>query len=307
MPRPAPAGGAASGELRVLGRCLRPRPVRLLFQQLLLPALTVTRRLDVLHSPSFIMPMVRSRPRHLLTVYDMTFFSHPDCHERLRRSAPYRRAIVLSLRRADLVTCAVRVRGRRGAPLRAGGAAVAPEGGAAGIGGEFRPAPAVDVDRVRSGSTRPPYLLYLGTIEPRKNLVASSRPSRLSRRPANRGGPGARWQARLGLRAGPGRDPPQRVQWPHSPGRLRRQGGLPALLSGARLFVYPSLAEGFGFRRSRRWPAACRPSLPARPRLRRTSREPPSSYRPTTDPLSRRPSEGAARPRRAVGAAGAGA
>jgi glycosyltransferase involved in cell wall biosynthesis len=37
----------------------------------------------------------------------------------------------------------------------------------------------------------------------------------------------------------------ERVRQPH-PGRLCRPGGLP-LLSGASLFVYPSLAEGFGF------------------------------------------------------------
>jgi glycosyltransferase involved in cell wall biosynthesis len=233
----------------VLGRCLRPRPVRLLFQQLLLPAFSVTRRLDVLHSPSFIMPMMRSRPRHLLTVYDMTFFSHPACHERLRRSAPYRRAIVLSLRRADLVT--VPSESAAGEVLRyvpevqRSRLKVVPPG----IGEEFRPAPAAEVDRVRAGlGLDRPYLLYVGTIEPRKNLV------RLV-------------EAFSGLAVGGQIDEDLvlagKLGWGYEPvleairhsgcgSRIRRVGyvareNLPALLSGARLFVYPSLAEGFGF------------------------------------------------------------
>ena len=50
----------------VRGWSLRPRPMRLLFQQLLLPALTRLHGLHVVHSPSFIMPMLRGGGRHLL-------------------------------------------------------------------------------------------------------------------------------------------------------------------------------------------------------------------------------------------------
>jgi len=233
----------------VLGRCLRPRPVRLLFQQLLLPAFSVTRRLDVLHSPSFIMPMVRSRPRHLLTVYDMTFFSHPACHERLRRSAPYRRAIVLSLRRADLVT--VPSESAAGEVVhyvpevpRSRLRVVPP-----GIGEEFRPAPAADVDRVRRqlGLDRP-YLLYLGTIEPRKNLVRL-----VEAFSALAAGGQIEEDLVLAGKLGWGYEPVlEAIRHGGCGSRVRRVGyvareDLPALLSGARIFVYPSLAEGFGF------------------------------------------------------------
>lgn len=233
----------------VHGRCLRPRPVRLLFQQLLLPAFAVTRRLDVLHSPSFIMPMMRSRPRHLLTVYDMTFFSHPACHERLRRSAPYRRAIVLSLRRADLVT--VPSESAAGEVLhyvpevQRSRLRVVPPG----IGEEFRPAPAADIDRVRArlGLDRP-YLLYLGTIEPRKNLVRL-----VEAFSALAGGGQIEEDLVLAGKLGWGYEPVlEAIRHSGCGSRIRRVGyvareDLPALLSGARLFVYPSLAEGFGF------------------------------------------------------------
>src|SRR5439155_25547701 len=82
---------------------LRPRGARLLFQQLLLPAAAAVLRLDVLHSPSFFMPLVRGSQRHLLSVYDVTMFTMPAYHTALRRSAPFRRGVALSLRRADIV------------------------------------------------------------------------------------------------------------------------------------------------------------------------------------------------------------
>lgn len=237
------------GDFTVVARSLRPRPARLLFQQLLLPALAITRRLDVLHSPSFIMPMVRSRPRHLLTVYDMTFFSHPECHERLRRSAPYRQAIVLSLQRADMVTVPSRSAAEQvlryvPAVSRSRVAVVSP-----GIGSEYRPAPESEIAPVRArfGLDRP-YLLYLGTLEPRKNLVrlvdAYSRlvaAGQLEHDLVLAGRLG--WDCEPLLEA---------IRRSGCESRIRRlgyvaQADVPALLSGARLFVYPSVAEGFGF------------------------------------------------------------
>jgi glycosyltransferase involved in cell wall biosynthesis len=233
----------------VLGRCLRPRPARLLFQQVLLPAWSITRRLDVLHSPSFIMPVVRGRPRHLLTVYDMTFFSHPDCHERLRRSAPYRLAITLSLQRADLVTVPSRSAAEevmRYVPdVPRSRLKVVPPG----IGGEFRPAPAAEVDRVRArlGLDRP-YVLYLGTIEPRKNLVRL-----VEAFSALAAGHELEEDLVLAGKLGWGYEPVlEAIRQSGCDSRIRRVGyvaqdDLPPLLSGARAFVYPSLAEGFGF------------------------------------------------------------
>ncbi|MGH3056490.1 MAG: hypothetical protein ACRDL7_16065, partial [Gaiellaceae bacterium] len=53
---------------RTLRRCVRPRLVRLLFQQVWLPA--ATRACDVVHSPSFLMPAYRGRQKHVLTVQD---------------------------------------------------------------------------------------------------------------------------------------------------------------------------------------------------------------------------------------------
>src|SRR5215467_5596393 len=84
--------------------CLRPRPVRLVSRQVGLPLAARFLGADVIHSPSFIMPLYQGRQRHLLTIYDMTSFSLPECHIPLRRSAFYRRAILTSIRRAHLVS-----------------------------------------------------------------------------------------------------------------------------------------------------------------------------------------------------------
>lgn len=233
----------------VAPRCLRPRPVRLLFQQLLMPALALASRLDVVHSPSFIMPLLRGPQRHLVTVYDMTSFSRPECHEPLRRSRLYRWAILTSLRRADLVCV----------PSRATRAAVlhfAPDVDPAhlrvvppGIGSVFSPRGSDEVASVRRRyRLERPYVLYLGTLDPRKNLdrlvQAFSRLVTRTDRPEDLVLAGDQGWNAAPLDAA--------IERGGAAERVRRLGyvaadDLPALLSGAALFVYPSLEEGFGF------------------------------------------------------------
>jgi glycosyltransferase involved in cell wall biosynthesis len=241
--------GRLPDNFRVAARCLRPRPVRLLFQQVALPAMAMAAGLDVVHSPSFIMPLARGRQRHLLTVYDMTFFSLPRCHQALRRSAPYRWAILSSLRRADMVSVpsrATRHEVLRHVPdvdpgkLRV----VAP-----GIDPRFSPRPPDEVRAVRSRlGLDQPYVLFLGTLEPRKNLPrlveAFARMVRETGRDEQLVLAGV-----LGWEAGPLL---AAIESSGVADRIRRLGyvdaaDLPGLLTGAGLFVYPSLEEGFGF------------------------------------------------------------
>lgn len=234
---------------RVVARCLRPRPVRLLFQQVGIPALALLGRMDVVHSPSFIMPLVRGPQRHLLTVYDMTSFSRPECHEALRRSKPYRWAIRSSLRRSHMVSVPSRstrdqvvryVPGIARDKLRV----VAP-----GIDPVFTPRPGDEVAAVRRKlGIDGAYVLYLGTLEPRKNLP------RLVDAFARLVRDGDRDEqlvlaGRLGWDSGPLLTAIEDSGASHRIKRLGyvASGDLPALLTGADLFVYPSLEEGFGF------------------------------------------------------------
>ena len=236
------------GNFTVVPLCFRPRPVRLLFQQVGLPAAAGAWGADVVHSPSFITPMFRGRSRHVLTVHDMTFFSLPGCHIPLRRSAPYRRAVLESIRRADIVI--VPSNATRQAILE-----VMPQFNPQrirviphGVGEEFRPLPEDGVRNVSRLQLPPSYILYVGTIEPRKNLqrlVESYRKLRIKESIdehlvlAGRLGWGYKeLLAQL--------DDPALRETVHLIGYVS-QSDLPSIYAHARLFVYPSIAEGFGF------------------------------------------------------------
>ena len=227
----------------------RPRPVRLIAQQVLLPAAVSGWGADVVHSPSFIMPYLRGAARHVLTVHDMTSFSHPQCHIALRRSGLYRRMVLASLRRADAVV--VPSQATRQAILE-----FLPDlqpdrihVTVPGIGEEFRLCAPTSVREVAARLKLPqPYILYVGTLEPRKNLPALVESYRrlveagaIKEHLVLAGKLGWGYESLL-----------KQIQVPALRGRVHLAGyvdqkDLPAVYAGARLFVYPSLHEGFGF------------------------------------------------------------
>lgn len=241
--------GLLPDNFTVVPACLRPRPVRLLFQQVGLPAAARGFGVEILHSPAFLMPLYRGRQRHVLTVYDVTFFTHPDCHIPLRRSRLYRHALLRSIRSADLVTVPSRFTQQGILDLTPG---IRPERIrviAPGVGEEFRPRAADDVrGAIKRLGLPARYILYVGTIEPRKNLgrlVESYRQLIAEREIAE--------HLVLAGRLGWGYDDfLAQIDAPALRGRVHllgyiHQDDLPWLYAGARLFVYPSLEEGFGF------------------------------------------------------------
>jgi glycosyltransferase involved in cell wall biosynthesis len=241
--------GRVPRNFRLIAACLRPRPVRFLFQQGLLPAACTLLGLDVLHSPSFLMPYWRGRGRHLLTVHDMTFFSMPQVHNRLRRSAAFRNLVLMSIRRADLIN--VPSRTTRDALLQMLPEIPPERVGIThfGVSSCFDTAPEEDVSRHRRRLGLPDtYILYVGTLEPRKDLVSLVQSYRslaeagdiaehLVLAGKNELGSGALLETL---------NSPALRERIHLPGFFA-EDDLPWLYRGARLFVYPSLAEGFGF------------------------------------------------------------
>jgi glycosyltransferase involved in cell wall biosynthesis len=240
-------GISLSDNFRVVPASLRPRPVRLVFQQAVLPL--VTGRLDVLHSPSFVMPLIRGRARHLVTIHDTTFFSLPGYHTRLRRSHGFRRAVIASIRRADRVgvlSTAVKRDVLELVPtLPPDRIDVIPPG----IDEAFRPRPQEEIAPVLDRLGIPNnYLLYVGTIQPRKNLEGLVTSFRALIRGWDRpehlvlaGKLGWYYKSLLG-----------ELEAPELRGRVHLTGyvsddDLPRLYAGAQLFVFPSWAEGFGF------------------------------------------------------------
>jgi glycosyltransferase involved in cell wall biosynthesis len=228
--------------------CPRTRLVRLPFQQLGLPLLARRLGLDVLHSPSFIQPLWRAGVAHVLTVYDTTIFTLAPLHNALHRSAAYRWAVATSMRRADRITVPSRW-------VRSEVERLMPELESArvrvtrpGVSADFAPRGEHEIESALARlGVRRPYVLSVGTLEPRKNLrrlvVAFDRLVRA----------GAPEDLVLAGRLGWGyHDVLDEISARKLSGRVHllgyvEQAALPALMSGARAFAYPSLHEGFGF------------------------------------------------------------
>jgi glycosyltransferase involved in cell wall biosynthesis len=222
------------------------RPARLVWEQVRAPALASRLELDVWHGPHYTMPVRLTVPA-AITVHDLTFFDHPEWHER-RKVAFFTPMLRLSARRAAVLIAvsqhtAQRLRARLDprAPV-----VVAPHG----VDHErFRPAPrgnAEDRAVLHGLGIQPPYLAFAGTLEPRKDLptliaafarIAPSRPD-LRLVIAGRDGWGATAVRDAAAASG-------------VTTRIIRSGwfpgaALPAFFRQSEAVVYPSLEEGFG-------------------------------------------------------------
>jgi glycosyltransferase involved in cell wall biosynthesis len=201
---------------------------------------------DVWHGPHYTMP-ARVRVPAVVTVHDLTFFDHPEWHERTK-VAYFRPMLRLAAKRARALVAvsqhtAARLRARLTprAPI-----VVAPHG----VDHErFRPAPrgdARDLEALRRLGVRPPYLAFAGTLEPRKDVPALITAfARLARdRPELR----LVIAGRDGWGAGAVRDA---AAASGVTTRILRPGwfpgdALPAFYRQAAAVAYPSLEEGFG-------------------------------------------------------------
>ncbi len=148
---------------------VRGRAGRFIAQQAIVPVLMRTRRLDVLHSPSFFIPCCEGRIKHVLTIHDMTMFTLADCHTRFRRSRPFLYGVCRSIRHSKLVlvpSAYVRDEVVRLLPdINAQKIRITPFG----VDPEFQPADGSSLLPEYLKDLHP-YILFVGTIEPRKNL-----------------------------------------------------------------------------------------------------------------------------------------
>lgn len=217
------------------------RPVRLAWEQVGLPRLAQRVEAHVLHCPHYTMPLASPVPV-VTTLHDATFFTLPGLHLPVKRRF-FQAWTRISLRLAArcLTPSAatrdelVRVAGDRADRVRVA---------LLGVDAVRFHVPSADERRaVREHLGVPgPYLAFLGTLEPRKNVPALVRAwSGLSDPPALVLGGGRGWDD--GIDAAVAAIPAGH--------RLERPGYLPlellaAFLGEAELVVYPSLGEGFG-------------------------------------------------------------
>ena len=230
----------------VPARIFRNFAARLLLEQLYLPWLARTHQADVIHSLHYSLPLVPCRARRLVTMHDMTAFLLPTMHTRAKR-AYMRFFIHQAVRRADhmIFVSASTLQDCRNwfrRPLH--NATVVHHGKSE----AFHPrADAAEQRHVAFRYLLPEkYLLYLGTLEPRKNVpmllraFAELHAHHPEARLVVAGKKGWHFEEIFRtLRA-------LRLEaFVTFPGYIE-EADKPALMRGACIFVYPSLHEGFG-------------------------------------------------------------
>lgn len=239
---------ALAPDARVIGAPARitSRPVRMAWEQTLLPRLARRVRADVLHSPHYTMPLASPVPV-VVTLHDATFFSTPDLH--LRSKGVFFRAWTrLSVRRAAaLVVPSAATRDEVAAATGA-----APDRMTVAYHGVdrtlFHSVDAAEQERVRATLDigERPYVAFLGTIEPRKNVPALIRAwvracADLTEPPALVLAGARGWDTEVDAALA---EVPDHLTV-RTPGYLPL-ADLPGFLSGATVLAYPSLGEGFG-------------------------------------------------------------
>ncbi len=204
--------------------------------------------IDVHHGPHYTMPEAAQVPK-VVTVHDLTFFDHPEWHERAKVPV-FRRAIRVAARHASAIVCVSAPTARRLQELLDPQCPVHVV--EHGIDHDlFRPAeptadPDADADVLAALGIRAPYLAFLGTLEPRKDVatlvlafdrVATANPT---------------LQLVVAGGAGWGNDRFEEAvaSSPHRNRILRtgyvEQPLVPVLLRGAAAVIYPAIEEGFG-------------------------------------------------------------
>jgi alpha-1,3-rhamnosyl/mannosyltransferase len=199
---------------------------------------------DVFHATNFLLTHPVDRAKRVVTFHDLTVLLFPQWHpaKRLREMRAGLPASVAVADRIIVVSHATKDDVVKHLAVDPERIAVVPLA----VDASFRPLPRADVETALAplGLAPGSYLLFLGTREPRKNL------GRLLEAAVRTGadvGPlviaGADGWGTDDLRP--------RIAELARQGRVRALGYVPealrpALLSGARVFVYPSLYEGFG-------------------------------------------------------------
>jgi glycosyltransferase involved in cell wall biosynthesis len=227
-----------------------PRPLRLLWERVRLGPLVGRTGAAVLHGPHYTMPRHPPVPA-VVTIHDLSFFEWPRWHERSKVRL-FRRAIRAAARDAQVVVCPSRITAEslhRWCRVDAE-VVVAPHGVDADRFRPVEPVPGADASAIARLddrlADRRPFLLFVGTLEPRKDVpslveafrrVAGRHPDTLLVLAGGRGW-GADAVDRSVTASGLA---PRIVQTGYV-----ADADVAALLRTASVAVYPSRYEGFG-------------------------------------------------------------
>jgi glycosyltransferase involved in cell wall biosynthesis len=220
------------------------------FEHVRLPLLRRRLRADIYHGTFNVLPLLPAAPITVVTIHDMAVFAHPAAYG--RKFAMYGRLLVRgAIRRATRI---IAISGATRSEILRYAPATPPEKIVVipnGVGDEFLAAARLPRERVdatchRLGIPRP-YVLFVGNLEPKKNLprlIEAFRAARSAHRLPHK-------LVIVGQRLAKGPDGiAGAADLAGDPG-LHFTGyvddaDLPALYRGADLAAYPSFYEGFG-------------------------------------------------------------
>lgn len=218
---------------------------RIVWEQLVLPELLRRAGVEVLHAMAFVIPIMARCPS-VVTIYDLSFLRYPHAFRPFNRwylscftplsARRARRVIAISESTRQDVIRYLHVAPERVDVIHCG---VAPS---------FRPLPSSEVERFRrEHQLSDPFILFVGTLEPRKNVDVLLRAyahwrARDPRAPRLVIVGAKGWYFETIFRTVASLGLGDSVSFP---GYISAED-LPLWYNAAGLFVYPSLFEGFG-------------------------------------------------------------
>jgi glycosyltransferase involved in cell wall biosynthesis len=231
----------------IVDRAPRSVAARLAWEQVELPRLLGRLAPAVHHGTHYTLPR-RGKVPKVATIHDLTFVEHPEWHSRAK-AVFFANAIKAAARQAEALICVSRTTADKLTALfnPSGHIVVAPHGVDT---NRFRPngdAAGSDGEALRLLDVTAPYVLYIGTVEPRKDVPTLVRAfGRIS---------GA--HPALSLVVAGGAWPAEEKRLDEAiaasgdPDRVKRLGfvaddDVAPLMRQAAAVVYPSIEEGFG-------------------------------------------------------------
>ena len=221
------------------------RPTRIIWEQMVLPSLIRRLKADIFHAPGFVLPLAATVPS-VLTIFDMTFFSHSDKHEFMKQ-VYFKHFIPPSAKKADVViTISHSAAAEIERYLDIDGRKIRVTHLAADSVFHSR-APEAVKETLRLLGIPDRYILSVGTLEPRKNI-----PLLLSAYAELPDDLRSSYPLVLVGKEGWGHENLQHIAGTLGISRhlfftgYLTDNQLADLYAAAALFVYPSLYEGFG-------------------------------------------------------------